>query len=259
MNSIVQGILNKSKLEIDHIKITNATKKYVLRFCLTCLNADCIISSFLMSLKGKATKIGVATATISAMTVDLVGPSGAFGRLQVPDIKMGSLGADISILNQEIRIIDMNAFTSFVRAVMQDDNLLLRLENGQTTVKSMGMKSSIVYKKEIHLKGLKLLQATLLKAEQDGNDVESIFSLANPSQFEIDLGTVIYEVQNGDGRRIGEQKGSTHVKRGNSSLTLTGAVCGAISKGKTKFVGVGVEEDNWLKEVIKSIYVVINI
>ncbi len=212
-----------------------------------------------MSMKGKATKIGVVTATISEMTVDLVGPSGTFGRLDVPTIKMGSFGADITIVDQMIRIVDMKAFEAFVQAIMRDESLVLRLENGQTTIKSMGMKSSIVYRKTIHLKGLKLLKTTLLKTEQDESCVRSSFSMTNPSQFEVDLGTVIYEVQDGNGVRIGEQKGATHVKRGESSLTLFGPVSGSISRNETRFVGVDVEEDNWLKEIIRSVNVVVTI
>lgn len=210
-----------------------------------------------MSMKGKATKIGVATATISAMTVDLVGPRGAFGRLDVPMIKMGSLGADVTIVEQPISIIDMSAFKAFVEAIMKDESLTLRLENGHTTVKSMGMKSTIVYNKVIHLKGLKLLQTTLLKMEPDAGGVKSIISLVNPSQFEVDLGTVIYEVQDKHGRRIGEQRGATHVQRGQSSLTLHGSIAGEVSSGETKFVGVDVEEQNWLKQIMGSIDIVV--
>ncbi len=212
-----------------------------------------------MSMKGKATKIGVATATISAMTVDLVGPRGAFGRLDVPSIKMGSFGADVTIVEQKIGIIDMDAFKAFVEAIMKDEDLILRLENGHTTVKSMGMKSTIVYNKVIHLKGLKLLQTTLLKMEPDAGGMKSTISMMNPSQFEVDLGTVIYEVQDKDGRRIGEQKGATHVQRGQSSLTLHGSIAGEVSSGETKFVGVDVEEENWLKQIMGSIDVVVTV
>ncbi|OAA51062.1 hypothetical protein BBO_01009 [Beauveria brongniartii RCEF 3172] len=242
MNAITQTILNKSKLEIDLIKITNATE-----------------SSFLMSLKGKTTKIGVAKATVSAMTVDLVGPRGAFGRLDVPEIKMGAFGADITIVEQRIAIIDMEAFKAFVASIMQDEQLVLRLEKGQATVKSMGMTSTIAYNKVLNLRGLKSLETTLLKVEADDNGVKSIISMLNPSQFEVDLGTVIYEVQGKDGRRIGEQKGATYVSRGESSLALHGFVEGEVSSGETRFVGVDVEEENWLKQIMGSIEVVVTV
>lgn len=208
-----------------------------------------------MSLQGRATKIGVATATISEMTVDLVGPRGAFGRLDVPAIKMGSLGADITIIDQMVTIIDMEAFKAFVQAMLQDEDLTLRLENGKTTVKSMGMKSSIVYSKVIHLKGLKLLQASLKQVEQKADGTKSTIVIVNPSQFEVDLGWVIYEVQDGEGNRIGEQRGATRVRRGESSLKLHGTVSGMVSK----YVGVDVEEDNWLKEILRSVSLVVTV
>ncbi|OAA57822.1 hypothetical protein ISF_07063 [Cordyceps fumosorosea ARSEF 2679] len=243
MNAITQAILNKSKLEIELIKITNATH-----------------SSFVMSLKGKATKIGVATAIISEMTVDLVGPQGAFGRLNVPSIKMGSLGATITIVDQLINIIDMGAFQAFVAAIMKEEDLTLRLENGHATVKAMGMKSIIVYHKVLHLKGLKSLQSTLVKEEVGTDGVRSsTISLMNPSQFEVDLGTVVYEVQDKNGKRIGEQKGATYVPRGASSLALCGAVTGEVLGGETRFVGVDVEEENWIKQIMRSIEVVVTV
>lgn len=212
-----------------------------------------------MSLQGRATKIGVATATISEMTVDLVGPRGAFGRLDVPAIKMGSLGADITIVDQMVTIIDMEAFKAFVQAIIQEETLVLRLENGKTTVKSMGMKSSIVYSKVIQLKGFKLLEASLKHVETGTDGVSSTITIVNPSQFEVDLGSVIYEVQDSHGNRIGEQRGATRVQRGESSLKLQGPVTGMISNGETRFVGVDVEEENWFKEILRSVSLVVTV
>ncbi|KAJ3495758.1 hypothetical protein NLG97_g3160 [Lecanicillium saksenae] len=242
MNTITQGILKKSKLEVHHLKITNATN-----------------SSFLLSMKGRATKIGIATATISAMTVDLVGPRGTFGRLEVPAIKMGSRGADIAIVNQWVSITDMEAFAAFVMAIVHDENLILRLENGQTTVTAMGMKSTIVYQKAIHLHGLKNLQTSLLEMEQDESTVQCSIATVNLSQFELDLGTVVYEVQDKNGQRVGELKGKTYVSCGASKVTLHGPVTGMLYTGETKLVGVDVEEQNWLKQIIPKVHVVFTI
>lgn len=213
-----------------------------------------------MSMEGRATKIGVVTATISAMTVDLVGPRGAFGRLDVPAIKIGAFGADITIVDQWITIVDMEAFASFVQAIVGNEDLILRLENGVTTVKSMGMKSSIVYRKSIHLHGLKRLQTSLLGLEQSTNSTNCIISLVNPSQFEVDLGTVVYKVQDGSGRNIGEVRGATYVQRGPSTLSLCGHITGLVSSsGETKLIGVDVEEENWLKQIIGSVNVTVSI
>ncbi|XWW95725.1 hypothetical protein V2A60_003692 [Cordyceps javanica] len=170
---------------------------------------------------------------------------------------MGSFGADIAIVEQPVNIIDMEAFKAFVAAIMRDEDLTLQLANGHTTVKSMGMKTTIVYNKVIHLKGLKSLQTTLLKMEPGTDGSKSIISMMNPSQFELDLGTVIYEVQDKNGQRIGEQKGATYVQRGESSLALHGLVTGDVLSGETRFVGVDVEEENWLKQIMGSIEVVV--
>jgi hypothetical protein len=208
-------------------------------------------------MKGKASKIGVVTATISAMTVDLVGPGGTFGRLDVPAIKMGSFGANVTILDQVVSIVDMDALKAFVRAIMQNESLVLRLENGHATVKAMGVKSSIIYRKEIHLKGLKALKAVLIHTEQDGGIYKSIFSMDNPSHFEVNLGRVSYEVKDENGRQIAEQMGATHIKRGEFNLTVTGPVTSTVSKGEAKFVGFDVNDDNWLKEIIDTINIMV--
>ncbi|KAJ6784805.1 hypothetical protein PWT90_08062 [Aphanocladium album] len=242
MNAITQGLLNKSKLEIHHLRITNATD-----------------SSFLLSMKGRATKIGVVSAIIAAMTVDLVGPRGTFGRLEVPAIKMGSRGADIAILDQWVSIVDMEAFAAFVMAIVHDEDLVLRLENGQTTVTALSMKSTLVYRKSIHLHGLKNLRTSLLEVEQNENIVHCSIATDNPSQFELDLGTVVYEVQDKNGHRVGELKGKTHVSCGASKVTLHGPVTGMVFTGETKLIGVDVEEDNWLKQIIPRVNVVFTI
>ncbi|KAK2617015.1 hypothetical protein QQS21_000106 [Conoideocrella luteorostrata] len=236
MNAITQAILNKSKLVVDLIKITKATQ-----------------DSFLMSINGKITKIGITTAHISAMTVDLVGPKGTFGRLDIPPAKIGPSGGDITIIDQVVKIADMEAFKAFVRAIMQDEDLVLRLDNGEATIKALGRTSSIVYKKDIHLKGLKGLKTTVTETKSDGDGFESSILMVNPSPFEIDLGTVLYDVKDENGTVIAEQKGATYVKRGESSSKVTGPITGTASKSQVRFVGADVEENNWFKQIISAV------
>ena len=207
-----------------------------------------------MTMRGKATKIGVATASMSEMTVDLVGPGGTFGRLDVPAIKMGSFGANITIIDQLVEITDMKAFKSFLAAIMQDDSLLLRLENGEATVKALGTKSNIVYRKNIHLRGLQSLKIGLIKTETRESITTSTFIIDNPSHFDVDLGIARFEVQDGQGCRIAGLKGSTYLKQGTSELNLSGPSTGAtLRQGEARLVGVDVDEDNWLMESIHTL------
>lgn len=213
--------------------------------------ANLAFSSFVLSLMGRTTKIGVVTATISAMEVDLVGPGGIFGRLNLPSHKMGSFGGDIQVLKQVIRILDMVAFKAFVKAILQDDDLVLGLDNGQATVKAVGMTAHIIYRKDLHLKGLTSLTCTLIQAKPVGNGYESIFCLYNPSPFEIDLGTVLFQVQDENGNAIAEQKGETFLLRGGASYSIvTGRIVGTVSKGEARLIGLGVAEDSWVKDII---------
>ena len=204
-----------------------------------------------MSLMGHATKIGIVTATIAAMTVDLVGPAGIFGRLDIPVFKMGSFGGEIRVLNQVVRIIDMRAFKAFVKSIMQDEDLVLRLENGVTTVRAAGMTAKIVYKKDLHLKGLTGLTSMLIQAKQIGGEMKSTFCISNPSPFEIDLGIVHYQIQDERGNAIGEQRGETYIMRGGESyLMVTGHITTKLTCGWARCIGLAVEHDTWVKEII---------
>lgn len=206
-----------------------------------------------MSIKSKVTKPGLSTAHISEMTVDMVGPSGMFGRLDIPAAKVGRSGGDIIIVDQLIKILDMEAFKAFVTAIMQDDELVLRLENGKATVKALGSTASIIYQKEIKLKGMKGLKVTMAGTEPEGDGFKSTMLMVNPSPFEIDLGTVHYKVLDMDGLTVAEQRGLTYITRGESRASIAGPITGRVSNGQVRFIGVDVEEDNWYKEVIKAV------
>lgn len=239
-------------------------------------------SSFVMSIKGKVNKFGITTAHISAMTVDLVGPQGTFGRLDIPPNKVGPSGGDVTIIDQTIKITDMEAFKAFVRSILQDETLTLRLDNGEATVKAMGRSSGIVYKKDIQVKGFKGLQTTItstvLSMQGGGEEEEgegagagggggsgtrrtytSSVEMMNPSPFEIDIGTVHYEVRDEQGTVIAHQKGKTCVKRGTSCFTVVGDITGKVQQKagsgapKVQFVGAQVDEDTWFKEIVAAV------
>lgn len=193
------------------------------------------------------------------MTVDMVGPSGVFGRLDIPAAKVGRSGGDIIIVDQLIKILDMAAFKAFVTAIMQDEDLILRLENGKATVKALGSTANIVYRKEIKLKGMKGLKVTLAGTEAVDDGFKSTMLMVNPSPFEIDLGTVHYKVLDMAGQTVGEQKGLTYITRGESTASVTGPITRRVSNGQVRFIGVDVEEDNWYKEVIAAVDITVAI
>lgn len=205
----------------------------------------------MMEIESRVENAGPFAATQSEMTVDMVGPAGIFGRLILPEVKTKSGGADVPIPDQLIKIVDMDAYKAFVKSLMQDEHLTLRLENGKGTIKAMMMTANITYRKEVHLKGMNGPKTMMVKTERDGEGYKNTMLTINPSPLEIDMGTVHYEIRNEDGVKIAEQSGKTYIKRGESTDVMVGKTTGVAPKGEARLVGVNVQDDNWHKETIK--------
>ena len=203
-----------------------------------------------MTIESRVANTGPFSATQSSMTVDMVGPTGIFGRLVLPEIKTKSGGTDILIPEQVIKIVDMDNYKAFVKSLMQDENLILKLENGKGTIKAMMMTATIVYRKEVKLKGMNGPKTVMTKTEREGEDFKNTMLTVNPSPLEIEMGMVHYEIRNEDGVKIAEQSGKTYITRGESTSTMVGKTTGEAPKLQAKLVGVTVEDDNWHKETI---------
>ena len=203
-----------------------------------------------MSIEARVGRTGPFSATQSELTVDMVGPAGVFGRLNLPQVKTSSSGADIVITDQIIKIIDMEAYKAFVQSLMQSAELVMRLENGKGTIRAVMVTTSIVYAKDLHLKGMNSLKTAMIKTEAVGDGYRNTMLTINPSPVEIDLGTAHFQILNADGKKIADQSGITYIARGESTHVVTGRTTGVASKGKSMLVGVTVEEDSWNRETI---------
>lgn len=203
-----------------------------------------------MAIESRVTNTGPVSATQSSMTVDMVGPTGIFGRLVLPEIKTKSGGTDVIIPDQEIKIVSMTNYKSFVKSLMQDENLIMKLENGKGTIKAMMMTANIVYRKEVKLKGMNGPKTVMKKTETEGDGFKNTMLTINPSPLEIDMGVVHYEIRNEDGMKVADQSGKTYITRGESTSTMVGKTTGEAPKSPAKLVGVDVEDDNWHKETI---------
>jgi hypothetical protein len=115
----------------------------------------------------KVQNIGRFSATLSSMTVDMVGPAGTFGRLELPQVKAKNGAADVAISDQVIKIVDTENFEAFVKALTQDEELVMRFENGKGTIKVMLMSINVTYEKELRLKGTNGPKTTITKTERD--------------------------------------------------------------------------------------------
>ncbi|KAF1814552.1 hypothetical protein P152DRAFT_472300 [Eremomyces bilateralis CBS 781.70] len=239
MDSIVQYILNRSKLEISHIKITRATKE-----------------TFYMAIECRVTDTGPLGATLAPMTVDMVGPKGVFGRVDLPEVKTKSSGTDVSMPDQEIQIIDMEAYLAFTESILKDEELTVTLDNGKGVVKALMMSANIIYRKEVRIKGMNGPKSEFVSVTPDGAGYKAEVKVHNPSPIEIDMGTTIWEVQTEDGKKLSEQRGRVHINRGETTYSVIGTIePGAAAGSAGKLVGIGTEEDAWTNESLKILSV----
>lgn len=203
-----------------------------------------------MSIDSRVTNTGPLSSTMSEMDLDMAGPAGVFGRLRLPQVITKSTGTDVIIADQEIKISNMEAFKAFVKALMQDEALILRLENGHATIKAFMMRANIIYAKDVHLKGMHGPKTVMVKTKVDGKTFTNTMKATNPSPVEIDLGTVKQDIVNGKGEKIADQKGKVYFMRGETEYTMSGSVTGVAYDGEAMILGLGVEEDNWNNHTI---------
>jgi hypothetical protein len=128
---------------------------------------------------------------------------------------------------------------------MEEEELILRLENGNTTIKALWSTTNITYAKELRIKGMQGPRTVISKTEVHGAGFKNTMTYINPSPVEIDLGTVLHEIRNSKGQKIAEQKGKVYFVHGESTYVMTGTSTGVEAEGEATLVGIGVEEDNW--------------
>jgi len=234
MDAIVQAILNLSKLEVSLIKIEDATP-----------------DSFMMTIESKVTHTGPVSATQSPLPVDMIGPQGVFGKLNLPEVKTKSSGTFVNISPQLIKIVDHVAYQAFVKSIQLDEKLTLRLDNGEGTIKALGMKSKIVYRKNVELMGMNGPKTELVKTVATDGGFKNTIKIYNPSPLEIDLGENTFEFVDEAGQVIAEQSGRLDIPRGESYHEVVGSVKAKTASGKINLVGKDVEKVSWLKDTIK--------
>lgn len=204
-----------------------------------------------MTIESKVTNTGPVSATQSPLTVDMVGPAGIFGKLELPEVKTKSSGTIVNIPAQVIKIIDHAAYQAFVKSIQLDEKLTLRLENGQGTIKALGMKSKIVYKKNVELLGMNGPKTELVKTVAIEGGFKNTIKIYNPSPLEIDLGKNTFQFIDEAGQVIAEQTGDLDIPRGDSYHESDGVVLAKTSSGKINLAGKDVSQPSWLKETIK--------
>jgi hypothetical protein len=204
-----------------------------------------------MAIESRVTDTGPLGATMSAMTVDLVGPRGVFGKLNLPEVKTSSKGANVNIPDQKIDIVDMVAYEAFVKSIQLDQKLTLRLDNGQGTIKALGLTAKIVYKKEVQLMGMNGPVTQVVKTETTGSGFKNTMKIINPSPLEIDLGSPTFAFKNAAGEVLATQTGKLFISRGETIYTVTGEVKSKGSADKPILVGQSTDHDSWINDTIR--------
>jgi hypothetical protein len=209
-------------------------------------------SSFIMSIESKTTHTGPLPATLSPMTVDLIGPKGPFGKLNLPEVKTNSKGADVIIKDQKIQITDFAAFLAFNKSLQLDEKLTMYLDNGHGTIKALGMKSKIVYKKPVAMKGMDGPQTEIVKTEILGDgQFKNTMKIHNPSPVETDLGNVVFAFKNQAGETLATQTGNIFIKKGETIYEATGEVKSKGELGRINIVGIEESKGTWVSKTLE--------
>lgn len=208
-----------------------------------------------MSLVNRVTNTGPTSATLAPMVVDLCYGGEAWGKLQLPEIVTASGGADIICAEQEVKITNQKSFRGFVKALMLDEELVLVLDNGDChiTSKIMGftMKSNVVYRKELVIRGMSGPKVSLVETAGGKNTLKVI----NPSPLEIDHGVSLFDIVQGEDNVVAKLKGQLNIVRGNFDSTLNITFTGKkVEPGtKVRLVGKGTEDDSWRNDTLQYI------
>jgi hypothetical protein len=218
-------------------------------------------STFVISVESKTTETGPLGATLSPMTVDMIGPGGAFGKLDLPEVKTSSKGALVNVTNQTVKILDLQAYNAYTKALQLDEKFTMSLDNGAGTIKALGMKSSIVYKKGVTFQGMDGPQSSILKTQILGDgQFKNTMKIVNPSPVEIDLGSATFEFKNAAGDVLGEQTANVFVVRGETIYQATGTVKAKGNVDRVSLVGVAASKaGTCLEEVLRNFNVPITL
>jgi hypothetical protein len=204
-----------------------------------------------MGIESRVTNTGPISATQAPMTVDMIGPKGIFGRLNLPEVKTKSSGTDVKIEDQLIQIVDQDAYQAFVKSIQLDEKLTLRLDNGKGTIKALGLKANIVYKKNVELLGMNGPKTEIIKTVKTPEGFKNTLKIINPSPLEIDIGDSSFDFVDEQGNVIAAEHGRLDIPRGDSYHEVVGAVTGKAPSGVVRLLGKDVEKESWLKTTIK--------
>ncbi|KPM37207.1 hypothetical protein AK830_g9373 [Neonectria ditissima] len=243
MDSVLQRLIDRASLELSRISISHATE-----------------DSFSLAIETRINGTGPISSTISPMVLDLTFNDCAFGKLALPEVRTGFWGTKVVVPEQTINITDMATYRAFVRSIMVDDDTSFRLENGECTIRALGLTAHCDYSLDVPLRAMKGPRVTLRAVSRSGDDgIAATFRMHNPSPVELDHGSVCaFELRNDQGQRLADLRGELRIVRGRFDFTLHGTTRNGVAPSdKLRLVGVGVDGSSWCNDTVQHLDAVI--
>ncbi|RPD70056.1 hypothetical protein L226DRAFT_261105 [Lentinus tigrinus ALCF2SS1-7] len=222
VHAIAQHIVNVSVLNVDQAQITNPTN-----------------TSFDLKMDAWVSHAGIFSATIKfnePLQVAWVNASGdqvTLGSFSLDPLKVKSKRAYI---NQTVpfTIADEAAFSAFTSAMITQPNFTWHLTSDKLDVRALAFPTAhgLHFKKDVTLSGMNnfdghvsLVDFKLPRDDPAGGIVFSATTgLDNPSAFNVNLGTVVFDLSY-KGLYLGTGSGAnTVIKPGSNAVTLDGTL-----------------------------------
>ncbi|POR34150.1 Uncharacterized protein TPAR_05670 [Tolypocladium paradoxum] len=232
MDSLIQYLLDRSRLEVSLIRITGATED------------SCVVT-----VECRLTKTGPISSTMSSMVIELTFNGFCFAKMELPEVKTSIWGTQVTVRDQRLEILDKAIFKAYLRSVIVDDDTNFQLENGDCTVTALGIRAHCNYCLNIPIRGMMGPKASVVSLEREGDDMTMVVAVENPSPVEIDHGMTLFELRNAEGALMVELRGNLQIVRGTCECTMRGKVnAGVASSLRTRLVGVCAEGSSWCRE-----------
>jgi hypothetical protein len=208
----------------------------------------------MMEIEARITNTGPIGATLNAMTVDIIGPEGVFGKLNLDKIKLQPSGTDLHVKPQRIGVVDHDAFQAFVKSIQLDERTTLTLLNPAAKVSAMFLSTTANFRKTVETMGMngpKVEIVETVRGEKDDGTFKNTIKITNPSPLEIYIPESVFHYVDQSGKVVAEQYGEFDIVRGTSYHELEGKITAGKASGELSLVGMEVLKDSWMKRTIK--------
>ncbi|KAJ0109676.1 hypothetical protein J7T55_014238 [Diaporthe amygdali] len=216
VNYVAQILVDASKMDITSIEITN-----------------CDETGFTINLSAKIYDTGPLEATISDMTLSMFSTKSGkeFARVRLPSINATPSGTVCEVSNQRVEILDFDAFNTFNRNLLLQEELPAYVSgSGTLTIPwPLRLSTTVRYEKVEVLRGLDGVHISVLETRKPSGsllkgkptEIEVDVCIASGSPVAIQMGvtqvSIVYS-----GMRIATVEADLFLKPGENLVTFTG-------------------------------------